>query len=108
MSLKGNKQRGFVKSKLVMSFSRAAKPSSTVQYASMVKPGPSSSTQDVSFSQPGGFGGSDGYVHGPNGGAGDVNVDSKAASYISYVREKRMLEESLLINGRIDEYPKEY
>lgn len=72
------------RSKLIMSFYRAAKPPATT-----VKPKPAASLlKTMSY---------DGYVHGPNGGTGDQLVDNKATTYISLVKERRRLEESNLI-----------
>ena len=92
-----------LKSKLVMSFCRAAKPApSMMQYATKVEPEPrasSTAVQTQSFSQPGGgFPSSDGYVHGPTGIGGDEQVDTKATSYINHVKERRRLEELSILN----------
>lgn len=119
------KPKGIMRSKLVMSFYRAAKPPSSLplQYsgggggdhkgvAAVVKPShphtqthtsvAEASTQRViSFQKQRSFGRSDGYVHGPEGGAGDRGVDNKASSYISYVKERRMHEEFVATHGFI-------
>ena len=104
------KRRGFVKGKL-MPFYRAAKPSSTVQYTTKVKPSQSSpSTASVEFLVH-----QDYYVFAQPkqkvafivqdnsrdlispydnlyGMPGDESVDTKAASYISSVQERFKLE----------------
>ncbi|KAL8051186.1 hypothetical protein ABFX02_06G129400 [Erythranthe guttata] len=103
----GSNKRGSMKSKLVMSFYRAAKPtpSTTVQCAAAVKPIRAAS-QLVSFRHDDDIRGGrfvkseDGYIHGRNGGGGDEHVDNRATSYISQVKERLRLEESnLIING---------
>ncbi|KAK6922435.1 hypothetical protein RJ641_012942 [Dillenia turbinata] len=87
------KRKGFMKNKLVMSFYKVAKPHQPVQYRNKVNPTPSSPAatsflidqtlatpppkQKVSFDA----------VFG-SVGDGDENVDMKAASYISYVKER--------------------
>ncbi|CAA2966649.1 Hypothetical predicted protein [Olea europaea subsp. europaea] len=88
------KQGGIMRSKLVMSFYRAAKPSPAMQCTvaattTTIK----LPTQKVAFTEKGDFGVSDGYVHGPNGGAGDELVDAKATSFIFHVKERLRLEE---------------
>ncbi|KAL7148840.1 hypothetical protein ABFS83_05G000600 [Erythranthe nasuta] len=108
MEVVGSHKRGLMKSKLVMSFYRAAKPTpSTVQCAAVttaVKPIRAAS-QLVSFRHDDDGGGrfdksEDGYIHGPNGGGGDEHVDNRATSYIFQVKERLKLEESnLIING---------
>ena len=99
MESEHNKQKGFMKSKLVMSFCKAAKPSTTVQVGtSKLKPSPpASSTVTL-----GSFGGSDGYVHGPGGGAGDKAVDTKASRYILQVKERLILEEMVMAKGKFE------
>lgn len=104
MEITNHKQGGggrFMKSKLVMSFYRAAKPApSMMQYATKVESEPSAAAvQKLSFSKPGGgFPTSDGYVHGPKGVGGDEQVDTKATSYIYHVKERRKLEELCILN----------
>lgn len=89
------KLKGMMKSKLVMSFYKAPKPSASPSQAGSVQT--SLSTQKVStFTKQNSFGRSDGYVHGPDGGGGDRGVDNKASSYISYVKERRILEELVI------------
>ncbi|GFZ21116.1 hypothetical protein Acr_29g0002780 [Actinidia rufa] len=101
--MESHKRTGFMKSKLVKPFYRAAKP-----HENQVKLAPSSdsyvgyyvvghgyaipSPDKASSSQTNSFCGCDGYVHGPNGGGGDENVDMKASSYISYVKQRIKLE----------------
>ncbi|KAL8050982.1 hypothetical protein ABFS82_06G115100 [Erythranthe guttata] len=104
MEVVGSNKQGLKKSKLVMSFYRAAKPtpSTTVQCAA-VKPIRAASL--VSFRHDDDGGGrfvksEDGYIHGRNGGGGDEHVDNRATSYISQVKERLRLEESnLIISG---------
>ncbi|KAL7108718.1 hypothetical protein ACP275_06G130000 [Erythranthe tilingii] len=104
MEVVGSNKRGLMKSKLVMSFYRAAKPtpSTTVQCATAVKPIRAAS-QLVSFRHHDDDGGrlvkseDDGYIHGLNGGGGDEHVDNRATSYIFHVKERLKLEESNLI-----------
>ncbi|KAK7855001.1 uncharacterized protein LOC112033429 [Quercus suber] len=110
MEANRGKRRGFVKGKL-MPFYRAAKPSSTVQYTTKVKPSQSSpSTASVEFLVH-----QDYYVFAQPkqkvafivqdnsrdlispydnlyGMPGDESVDTKAASYISSVQERFKLE----------------
>ncbi|KAL3511458.1 hypothetical protein ACH5RR_030859 [Cinchona calisaya] len=84
---------GFMKSRLVMSFYRAAKPAPYVmQNATNVEPEPSSAVRKLSFSKP------DGYIHGSKGVGGDEQVDTKATNYIHHVKERRKLEELSLQN----------
>lgn len=102
------KRRGFLKGKL-MSFHRAAaKPSSTVQYTSKVKPSQSSPStasvefllhqdyvfaqppkQQVSFIVPADSSQHENLIYGL---AADENIDMKAASFISSVQERFRLE----------------
>ncbi|GAA0143070.1 hypothetical protein LIER_35675 [Lithospermum erythrorhizon] len=91
-----------MKSKLMMSFYRSSskdsKDSSTMQYYeydynNTTSPKVKHPTKAASVTKQGNFGGGDGYVHDPNGGGGDAHVDSKATNYISYVKERRRLEE---------------
>ncbi|CAI9093182.1 OLC1v1028618C1 [Oldenlandia corymbosa var. corymbosa] len=105
----GNKkqQGGFMKSKLVMSFYKVAKPASSSggQYGATYKveyqKEPSCAVvHKVEYKNPQGRGGGggalssrDGYVHGPRGLGGDEHVDTKATSYIFQVKERRRLEE---------------
>ncbi|KAJ4960587.1 hypothetical protein NE237_020497 [Protea cynaroides] len=105
------KPRGFIKgNKLIMTFYRAAKPSSTVQFNSnKVKPTPSTSMrirvdqdfsipapkQKVSLTPPDSVRDSNrGQINSLYGGGGDENVDMKATSYISYVQERFRLEQA--------------
>ncbi|GFY99948.1 hypothetical protein Acr_13g0013480 [Actinidia rufa] len=97
--MESHKRGGFMKSKIVVPFYRAAKP-----FENLVNLAPSSecfvtghgyanpSPDKASLSQMNSFCGYDGYVHGPNGGGGDKNVDTKATSYISYVKQRMKLE----------------
>ncbi|KAJ4974905.1 hypothetical protein NE237_008079 [Protea cynaroides] len=98
------KRRGFFGSKLIMSFFRAAKPSSTVQFSSskQFKPTPLSASvgfrvdQDISIpplKQKVSVEKSDTIRDSINGhinmlSGGDENVDMKAADYISHVQER--------------------
>ncbi|KAI3452575.1 hypothetical protein Pfo_009239, partial [Paulownia fortunei] len=95
-------QTRLMKSKLIMSFSRAAKPPPSAAPTVNVKARPAALVKTMSFkNDDGSFGKSDdGYVHGPNGGGGDEHVDNKATSYISYVKERLKLEESDLLMGK--------
>ncbi|KAK9120121.1 hypothetical protein Scep_018214 [Stephania cephalantha] len=110
----GRKRRsGFMKAKMVMSFYRTTKPnpsSSTVQYSSKVKPSqdqefvvnPNMNNKKVTFLNPDNGNVSrdhhDHYHHQSSatysivGGHEDLNVDTKAASYISCVQERFKLE----------------
>lgn len=115
------KRRGFMKGKLVMSFYRASKTPSSVQFSSKIKQSQPASTASVGFhveekkfaissSSPmkqkplviamDGDAYSDfvGHVEGTNGAgasvAGDESVDLRAATYISYVQERFRLERS--------------
>ncbi|KAL7110045.1 hypothetical protein ACP275_05G000700 [Erythranthe tilingii] len=106
MEVVGSHKRGLMKSKLVMSFYRAAKPTpSTVQCAAVTAVKPIRAASLVSFRHDDDGGGrfvksEDGYIHGPNGGGGDEHVDNRATSYIFQVKERLKLEESnLIING---------
>ncbi|XP_043703832.1 uncharacterized protein LOC122653932 [Telopea speciosissima] len=115
---KSRKQRGFMRGgKLVMSLFKAAKPAiSIVQFSSkVVKPTPSSASlgfrvdqdlsippapkQKVSFSKRNiatvreSF---NGRINSLNGGEGDENVDSKAATYISCVQERFKNEQDMM------------
>ncbi|XP_041002320.1 uncharacterized protein LOC121248032 [Juglans microcarpa x Juglans regia] len=106
------KRRGFIKGKL-MSFQRAAKPSSIVQYTSKAKPSQSSPStasvgflvhqdyvvsqpkQKVSFMVPADNSRdliSSQYYDSLYGIAADETVDTKAATYISSVQERFKLE----------------
>lgn len=83
-----------MKSKLMMSFYRAAKP----QPATTVKPPPPAVfVKTTSFRNDGMRRSDDGYSHGPDGGGGDRHVDKKATSYISHVKERLRLEELDLV-----------
>ncbi|KAH6768969.1 hypothetical protein C2S51_014305 [Perilla frutescens var. frutescens] len=91
-----SEKRGSMRSKLIMSFYRAgagagakAPPPPTT-----VKPKPAVLVKTTSFRC---AADGDGYVHGPNGGAGDQHVDNKATSYIFHVKQRLQLEESNLI-----------
>ncbi|KAG8365864.1 hypothetical protein BUALT_Bualt17G0016200 [Buddleja alternifolia] len=98
MEVAGHKQGVLMKSKLIMSFYRAAKPSPAVQFTpAVVKPRPASLVKKVSFNHEDGS--SDGYVHGSAGGGEDEHVDNKATSYIFHVKERLKLEESNLLKG---------
>ncbi|KAL9165987.1 hypothetical protein ABFS82_05G000600 [Erythranthe guttata] len=111
MEVVGSHKRGLMKSKLVMSFYRAAKPTpSTVQCAAVTAVKPiRAASQLVSFRHDDDdddhhhhhhVKSEDGYIHGPNGGGGDEHVDNRATSYIFQVKERLKLEESnLIING---------
>ncbi|RVW40102.1 hypothetical protein CK203_030738 [Vitis vinifera] len=95
------KRRGFNKSKLVKYLHQVAKPSLLLQYgSSKVKPRPSSTSKMDHVSTPpalmlDSFGDTKiSYLHGSHGCAADENVDTKAATYISYVRERFKLERS--------------
>lgn len=86
-----SEKRGSMKSKLIMSFYRAAKPPP----ATTVKPPPALLVKATSFrnddcASPRS---DDGYSHGPDGGGGDRFVDKKASSFISHVKERLRLEE---------------
>ncbi|CAK9175134.1 unnamed protein product [Ilex paraguariensis] len=116
------KRKGLTKAKLVMSFYRAAKPSSTTQYSGKVKPNPTpTSTTTVGFivnqdqvttpppSSVGFVFNQDHVISQTKQKVsfaipGDEAVDVKAASYISCVQERFRLE---LVNSerkRSEEY----
>ncbi|KAL6325601.1 hypothetical protein AAG906_023446 [Vitis piasezkii] len=102
------KRRGFMKGKLAMPFYRVAKPSSTVQYSSKVKPSQTSPLapsvgfvvdqeyvipqpkQKVAFIIPAENGRDS--LFGTYGAGGDEGVDAKAANYISVVQERFKLD----------------
>lgn len=107
-----------MKGKLMMSFYRASKTPSSVQFSSKIKQSPPASAASVGFhvdekkfaisSSPvkqmpsviavdgDAYGDFVGHVEGTNGAgasvAGDESVDQRAATYISYVQERFRLE----------------
>ncbi|KAG9445929.1 hypothetical protein H6P81_012057 [Aristolochia fimbriata] len=97
------KRRGFIKSRLPLSFHRGAKPSIPMQYSSKVNPSRSSPMPPVEYSFPpakqkSAFMKMDGSVDQVRGTTnvgqenGDDSVDKKAENYISYVQERFKLE----------------
>lgn len=94
------KRGGSMKSKLIMSFYRVAKPPTAA--TSTVKPRAAAAATALSVKTTSFPCSDDGYVHGPDGGGGDQLVDRKATSYISQVKQRLLLEESnLMINGNL-------
>nr|GMD16923.1 MADS-box transcription factor, plant [Ipomoea batatas] len=90
----------------VMSFYKAAKPLSPQSFSGqdakiIVPRRPCSSSSRKKVLQSAFSGSSDGYIHGPDGGAGDKNVDLKATSYIFQVKERLRLEELKIMNENL-------
>nr|GMD21071.1 MADS-box transcription factor, plant [Ipomoea batatas] len=88
----------------VMSFYKGSKPLSPPslagQDAKIIVARPCSSSRKKVL-QSAFSGSSDGYIHGPDGGAGDKNVDLKATSYIFQVKERLRLEELKIMNENL-------